>query len=120
MSKKQQGLGLIEVMIASLILSFGLLGFMQGQLIALRTSEHAYYINLADLKNNELVERIRSCDSESTCIQEQLKLWKVGLHETFPESQVSLTRNGRDYASKISWFSIYLRKLQSLYLTFWL
>lgn len=116
--KKEQGLSLIEVMLASLILSFGLLGFLQGQLIALRVSEQAYFINLADLKNNELAERIRSCSNKLLCIQEQLNLWKREVNKLFPKGKSLLVTHGADYQSKLSWISTYQPKFWSLYLLF--
>ena len=56
LTNKQQGFSLIEVMLSLFILSVGLLSFTQSQLMALRASEQAYFVNLADLKNNELAE----------------------------------------------------------------
>ena len=117
---KEGGFSLIEVMLASLVLSLGLLGFAQGQLTALRVSEHAYFINLADLKNNELAERIRSCSNELFCIQEQLCLWRDEVHIIFPKGEERSANQDADYQSEISWFSIYqhAKFRQSLYLLF--
>lgn len=119
-SPKEGGFSLIEVMLATLILSMGLLAFAQGQLAALRISEHAYFINLADLKNNELAERIRSCSNKSFCIQEQLELWREEVRPIFPQGEEHSMSQGAEYQSKISWFSIYpSQKLtQSLSLLF--
>ncbi len=104
---KEKGFSLIEVMLASVILSFGLLAFVQGQLTAMRISEYAYFVNLADLKNNELAERIRSCSHQLLCIQEQLGLWRKEVHAIFPKGEEHYMRQGADCQSKISWFSIY-------------
>jgi prepilin-type N-terminal cleavage/methylation domain-containing protein len=117
--QKEQGFSLIEVMLVTLILSFGLMGFVQGQLMALRVSEYAYFINLADLKNNDLVERIQSCANKLACIQAQLIVWQKGVAKLFPQAEQSLTKEGSDYQSKITWLSIYpLPKIRSLYLLF--
>jgi prepilin-type N-terminal cleavage/methylation domain-containing protein len=117
---KERGFSLIEVMLASAILSFGLLGFAQGQLVALRVSEYAYFVNLADLKNNELAERMRSCSNRLFCIQEQLDLWTKEIHTIFPEGEECYSSQGVDYQSKISWFSIYQHPkfIASLHLLF--
>ena len=53
--RSQQGFSLIEVMVAATILSISLIGFAQAQLLALQAAEHAYLINLANLKNIELL-----------------------------------------------------------------
>ena len=116
--EKEQGLSLIEVMLSSLILSFGLLGFLQGQLMALRVSEQAYFINLADLKNGELAERVRSCSNTLPCIHEQLNFWQEEIKTLFPKGENSSATSGADYQIKISWISTYQPKLQSLYLLF--
>jgi prepilin-type N-terminal cleavage/methylation domain-containing protein len=118
--KKEQGFSLIEVMLAALILSFGLLGFVQGQLMALRVSEYAYFINLADLKNNELAERVRSCSNKSNCVQEQLTLWKKEIRKVFPQGEEDSRNQGFNYQSTISWFSVYLypRFIRTLHLHF--
>ena len=117
---KEGGFSLIEVMLAVLILSIGLLGLAQGQLMALRVSEHAYFVNLADLKNNELAERIRSCSNKLFCVQEQLNLWREEVHTIFPQGEERSTSQGADYQSKISWFSIYQHTqfIPSLHLLF--
>ena len=119
-SKLEKGFSLVEVILVSLILSFSLLGFVQAQLLSLRMSEHAYLINLADLKNNELAERVRSCSNKSPCVQEQLNFWKEEVKKNFPEGREQSTNKGLDYQSEISWFSIYQRAkhIRSFFLLF--
>ncbi|BBB15665.1 methylation [Candidatus Rickettsiella viridis] len=117
--KAQQGFSLTEVMLSLFILSVGLLGFTQSQLMALRTSEQAYFINLADLKNNELAERVYSCGDQA-CIQAQLHLAEENIAKIFPEGEAFLTKQGDDYQYKISWRSLYYhpqfkRSLQLLF-----
>lgn len=104
--KAEQGFSLVEVMLSLLILSVGLLSFAQSQLMALRTSEQAYFINLADLKNNELAERVYNCDNQA-CIEAQLALAKEDITRLFPEGEGSLRKEGNDYQLKISWRSLY-------------
>ncbi|WP_218813837.1 type IV pilus modification PilV family protein [Rickettsiella endosymbiont of Dermanyssus gallinae] len=104
--KAQQGFSLIEVMLSLFILSIGLLSFTQSQLMALRASEQAYFINLADLKNNELAERVYSC-SDQACIQAQLILVEEHIANVFPEGEARLTKQSNNYQYKISWRSLY-------------
>lgn len=104
--KAQQGFSLIEVMLSLFILSVGLLSFTESQLMALRTSEQAYFINLADLKNNELAERMYNCINQA-CIQAQLVLVEQDIAKVFPEGEAFLTKQGDDYQYKISWRSLY-------------
>jgi prepilin-type N-terminal cleavage/methylation domain-containing protein len=118
LSHYQQGFSLIEVMVAALILSFGLLGFAQGQLMAFRTSQHAYLLSLADLKNNELAERLRICGIQSRCIQQELSLWKIEVNKSFPEGKAQVLVKDLNYQSKIQWFSLDYQATLFLYLLF--
>lgn len=114
----QQGFSLIEVMIAALILSFGLLGFAQGQLMAFRTSQHAYLLSLADLKNNELAERLRICGVQSRCMQQELSLWKAEVSKSFPNGTAQISIKDLNYQSRIQWFSLDYQPTLFLYLLF--
>lgn len=104
--KAQQGFSLVEVLLSLFILSVGLLSFTQSQLIALRSSEQAYFINLADLKNNELAERVYLCHNQA-CIQAQWALIEEDIAKIFPEGETSLTKECLGYQYKISWRSLY-------------
>ena len=66
--RSQQGFSLIEVMVAATILSISLIGFAQAQLLALQAAEHAYLINLANLKNIELAEGFKICRSHFSIV----------------------------------------------------
>lgn len=114
----QQGFSLVEVMVAALILSFGLLGFAQGQLMAFRTSQQAYLLSLADLKNNELAERLRVCARQSPCAQRELSLWKAEVHKSFPDGKAQISTKDLNYQSKIQWFSLDYQAALFLYLLF--
>ena len=115
----QRGFSLIEVMVAAAILSFSLLGFAQAQLMALHASEHAYLINLADLKNVELAENFTLCGSRPLCMQQALTLWKKETQENFPKGMGQLSKlNLSNYQSKIQWFSSFSKFPSSLNLLF--
>lgn len=114
----QQGFSLIEVMIASLILSFSLLGYAQGQIMAFRTSQHAYLLSLADLKNNELAERLSICGANSRCIHQESNLWKREIKEIFPEGEAQVAKKDLNYQSRIQWFSLDSQHTHFLYLLF--
>lgn len=51
-----KGFSLLEVLIAMLILSIGLLGFARAQIISLHHNEAAYQQTLAEIQNNSLAE----------------------------------------------------------------
>lgn len=56
-ASRQRGVTLIEVMIAVLVLSIGLLGVAAMQLKALQSSSHSYQRSLATLAAQDAVER---------------------------------------------------------------
>ena len=56
-----KGYSLLEVLIALCILSFGLLGFVQAQLLAVRNSQRAYLQSVAQIRLISLAENIQSC-----------------------------------------------------------
>lgn len=115
----QQGFSLIEVMVAATILSFSLLIFAQAQLIALHVSEHAYLINLADLKNVELAESFTVCGSRPLCMQQVSSLWKKEAQESFPQGMAQISNfNLSNYHIKIQWFSNFSKLPASLNLLF--
>lgn len=115
----QQGFSLIEVMVATAILSLSLLGFAQAQLMALHASEQAYLINLADLTNVELAENFTICESQPGCLQQALILWKKEIQESFPKGMGQISQlNLSNYQSKIQWFSPFSKFQSSLTLLF--
>ena len=115
----QQGFSLIEVMIAAAILSFSLLSFAQAQLMAMQVSEHAYLINLADLKNVELAEKFSLCESRPLCLQQASTLWKKETQESFPKGMGQISKlNLSNYQSKIQWFSTFSKFSSPLNLLF--
>lgn len=115
----QQGFSLIEVMVAAAILSFSLLGFAQAQLTALHASEHAYLINLADLKHMELAENFTICGSQPLCLQQVSILWKQETQKFFPKGMGQISKlNLSNYQSKIQWFSTFSKFPFSLNLLF--
>lgn len=56
--KSQRGVTLIEVMIAVLVLSIGLLGVAAMQLKALQSASHSYQRSLATMAAQDAVERL--------------------------------------------------------------
>jgi prepilin-type N-terminal cleavage/methylation domain-containing protein len=116
---QQQGFSLIEVMVAAAILSFSLLSFAQAQLMAMQASEHAYLINLADLKNIELSENFTICGSRPLCLHRASTLWKKEIQEGFPKGMGQISKlNLSNYQSKIQWFSTFSKFSSSLNLLF--
>ena len=60
MAKKQQGSTLIEVLIALLVLSFGMMGMAGVQSVSLRGNQAAYFRTQATTLSMDIVERMRA------------------------------------------------------------
>ncbi|HPY39439.1 MAG TPA: type IV pilus modification protein PilV [Thiolinea sp.] len=58
--KKQQGLNLIEVLIAAFLISLGLLGMAGLQVKSLRSTHNSYQMQQASQLAHELLERMRA------------------------------------------------------------
>lgn len=117
--RHQQGFSLIEAMIATAILSFSLLSFVQALLLALHASEQAYLTNLANLKNVELAENFTICGSHTRCLQQAFIFWKKEVQESFPKGIGKISTFTRsNYQSKIQWFFPFSKLPSSLDLFF--
>ncbi len=57
--KKQEGVGLLEVILTVFVISFGFLGFSMLQLKSIRGTNGAYVGSVAVTKANEMADRIR-------------------------------------------------------------
>lgn len=58
--KSQTGFSMIEVLVAIVILSFGLLGLAALQAVGVKNSHSAYYRNQATIMAHEIIDRIRA------------------------------------------------------------
>lgn len=99
----QAGFSLLEVLIALLILSISLLAFAQAELTALRGVQNAYFINVATLQNESLVERLRICEDQKTCIKQEIKQWQTEVSKILPQGKTKIDINGSQYQIEIRW-----------------
>lgn len=87
--KSQQGAGLLEVMIAVLILSISLLTIASLQSKSLQYNQSAYWRSQANVLAYDLLDRVRSLSSNektaaATGDHEQITQWKVVLDRVLP------------------------------------
>jgi type IV pilus assembly protein PilV len=67
--KHQKGVGMLEVLIALLVLSIGILGLATLQSIGLKYNHHSYQRTQAILQIYDMVDRIRSTNSNGKATQ---------------------------------------------------
>lgn len=103
-----KGFTLLEVLIALLILSIGLLGFARAQLISLRHNETAYQQSTADIQNSSLAERIRACDANYSpaCVGQQINTWQSENKTLLPQTKSDVVWNGDRYTITLKWQSV--------------
>ena len=72
----QQGFSLLELLIALIILSIGLLAFAKAQVTALRDNQAAHFYSIANTQALSIAERLRACEKQSTCIAQAKSEWQ--------------------------------------------
>lgn len=120
--RRQQGAGLIEVMVAVLILAIGLLGIAAMQAAALRNSQsslersqgiiNTYTIidamraNVLDARAGayELAETCDAPDSASTLAEDDIKFWMESLQQNLGEQACgTIDCTGNRCIVKVEW-----------------
>lgn len=103
----QAGFSLLEVLIAMLILSTGILGFANATLMALRGHQSSYFQSLAVIQLESMAERLRSCQHENTiftnCLSQEITGWQKANIVLFPRVRSTVSGQGLNYQLKISW-----------------
>jgi type IV pilus assembly protein PilV len=117
----QTGASLVEVMVAFLILSIGLLGLAMLQAKTLALNTDAYLRSQATLIANELIESMRANPSATytatskpagvcgACTAVQKKAdqaiidWYVAQENLLPPNTSSITQSGSDCEIKMKW-----------------
>lgn len=123
--RTQQGLTLIEVLIAILVLGFGLLGFALLQTMNVRYVQSANFRTQATNLSYELLDQIRAnrvaaplyvgdytatttkcAPPTGTAIAKDTYMtdWRCRLGKSLgAESKASVTRNGNQYSVQVTW-----------------
>lgn len=116
MNNKTHGFSLLEILIAMLILSIGLLGFARAQVISLRHNETAYLQSVAEIQNNSLAEYIRACDNQDTpsCVTQQIANWKRENNLLLPLSKNTIDITNDHYTVTSTWQSVSTTNKSSL------
>lgn len=88
----QQGFSLLELLIALIILTIGLLGFAQAEIASLRDAQTAYFQSMASLQAAGMAERLRGCGNlKSNCVSREKTDWQSETKTLLPNvtSEVS-------------------------------
>lgn len=103
----QAGSTLLEVLIALVILSIGLLGFANATLIALRTNQSAYFQSFARVQLDAMTERLRACQqpevTSPACFNLEVSAWTKENAAMLPAAKSFASSQGAGYQFKIFW-----------------
>ena len=118
-SRAQSGVGLIEVLIAMVVLSIGLLGLAGVQLTSMRSSSSALAKTQANTLGNDILDRMRAnrgaalagdynteFDSKhgaGSVAEDDLSDWKAALAEYLPGGQGRVEVDDSDTQIQIRW-----------------
>lgn len=104
------GFTLLEVLLALLLLSFGVLGFVSLQLSALKAAHSAYQHSLASVLAADVAERLWMGLAEGRIDTDWLPAWeerrRCGIaadHVCLPELEVFLEEAGGGHLINLSW-----------------
>lgn len=110
-SRKQQGMGLIEILIAMLILGFGLLGVAGLQTSALRVNQDAWFVTQATLLSRQLIDDARARGGSLN--DQGLADWQALLERALPKGQgAAEIVNGRITVS-VTWLAAHYETADS-------
>lgn len=104
---KTAGFSLLESLIALAILSIGLLGFAEAQLLALQQDQQAYLQSLASQQLANMAERIHGCGINgvvaASCLNTELTRWRKENQQLFPQVDDKVITRGNHYQLSLQW-----------------
>lgn len=97
------GFSLLEVMVALMILSIGLLGVAGVQLLSLQQTGNAQLRSQATMYAQDIVSRIRVNDDQALSTTEMDRI-RRNMRETMgPDANISVTTSSNDMVIVVSW-----------------
>lgn len=105
--RNNQGFSLLEVLIALAILSIGLFGFVEAQLIALQQDQAAYLQSVALAQLRNMAELIHACGADgknaAVCLNQEINRWQKENKRLFPQADSKVVAKGSSYQLTIQW-----------------
>jgi hypothetical protein len=100
--KRPIGLTLIEVLIATLILSGGFLAFARLHILSIRHTQSAYLYSLAEAQLLKMSECLQLSKSGYGCAREK-SAWQKEIAERLPEGLGKVVKQGRSAQVIVAW-----------------
>lgn len=96
------GFSLLECLISLIILSVGLLGLADAQLLAIRYDQNTNHLFLATHAINSLAEQLRADDS-NLARQATIQYWQIHIQDVLPGASFDVTNSNNHYHCIIKW-----------------
>ena len=100
--KRCHGYSLLEVLIAALVISIGLLGIAGSAIVSLRHSEQAYLHSVAITQAQSMIERLRVNHSQAAR-ERELKLWNQENKYLLPKGKGVIACKTRSCKIVLTW-----------------
>lgn len=97
--RRQRGASLLEVLIAVLVLSVGLIGALKMQSEAVRQNANARYVSLAGIHAMQIMETIKS----GTVTAADITNWQTLVSADLPGGSGTATLSGTQYTISVKW-----------------
>jgi len=94
------GFTLVEVLFAAFILSFGILGFLQSELMALQVTQRMQALSIAHIKSYAFAETIKAIDYPASTYALQVR-WQMELQAQLPHTRSRVHVVGQTYQVEI-------------------
>lgn len=95
----QKGASLLEILVALILLSIGLLGFADGEMHALHDAQHAYWQCILSQQLSSLADQLSISPSSHTAIKE----WRQRLEKNIPAKILVTSLHSHVYQIEIDW-----------------
>ena len=96
------GFSFIEVLVSLLLLSLILLCFDAAELFSLRTTQEAYYFNVATHQLNAMTERLIAL-ADHHGLEQQIVIWDAQNKEILPKGRGKVEGRFPDYWVSVCW-----------------
>lgn len=113
--KNKKGFSLLELLLAMIVLTIGLLSLFRAQLFSLHYNRQAYFQSAASIEMSALAERLITCESlkdSQPCINAETGKWRKTNTTLLPDRKTEFSLTGNDYVFKLKWKPVSLNSLR--------
>jgi type II secretory pathway pseudopilin PulG len=109
------GFSLLELLLAIIVLTIGLLALFRAQLFSLQYNRQSFFKSAASIEMNAIAESLYTCKTLSNsqpCINSEIRKWRATNTAFLPDRKTEFSPQGNDYAFKLKWKPVSLNSLR--------